>query len=502
MYDVTIIGYGPVGAMLAALLGARGRKVLVVERDTQVYPMPRAVHLDHEVFRLISLVNADKAVMDISRPTSAYDFETADGDLLMGFKPSKGLAPTGYPWSNLFHQPTLERAMRDDVARHPNVDVRLGVEFRSYDVSQPDHVKITLSDDPESDDPGNLVETRYLVGCDGGRSQVRRQAGIAMDDMDFNEPWVVVDVLLAKGMDSLHDASRQICDPHRPVTSIPIGNGRHRWEFMLLPHEADTDMTTPQMLESLITPQLPDGISMSQIEVERCAVYTFHGVFAERWREGRVLIAGDAAHQMPPFMGQGLCSGVRDAANMAWKLDAVLAGDAAETLLDSIQPEREPQIRFITETAIGMGQVVCTHDIEQAAARDKEMCVGAREDRISDMPGLPPVEAGGDHTPNAGLPLAKDDGLDAAAVYQPILIVRTRDDAPDTNNASKIPGLHVAWLEGEGALDDPAGLLATQLAEADALLTRPDKIIFGTGKADDLTASYARYLETGHGKAA
>ncbi len=489
MYDVTIIGYGPVGAMLAALLGARGRKVLVVERDTEVYPMPRAVHIDHEVFRLISLVNADKAVMDISRPTSAYDFETADGDLLMGFRPPLELAPTGYPWSNLFHQPTLERAMRAEVARHPSVDVRLGVEFKAYDASPSDHVKVTLSDDPDT-----AVETRYLIGCDGGRSQVRRQAGIGMDDLDFNEPWVVVDVLLPKGMDSLHDASRQICDPRRPVTSIPIGNGRHRWEFMLLPHEADKDMMTPQMLESLITPQLPGGISMSQIEVERSAVYTFHGVFAQRWRDGRVLIAGDAAHQMPPFLGQGLCSGVRDAANLAWKLDAVLAGDASEGLLDSIQPEREPQIRFITETAIGMGQVVCTHDIEQAATRDKEMCVGAREDRISDMPGLPPVEAGGGETLNAGLPLAKDAGLDAAAVYQPILIVRSKEDALDQVGANQVPGLHIAWLKGEGALRDPDGLLAEQLADAQALLARPDKIIFGTGKADDLLAGFNKYL--------
>ncbi|MDW3099390.1 MAG: bifunctional 3-(3-hydroxy-phenyl)propionate/3-hydroxycinnamic acid hydroxylase [Alphaproteobacteria bacterium] len=497
MYDVTIVGYGPVGAMLAALLGAKGRKVLVVERDTSIYPLPRAVHMDHEVFRLISLVNADEAVMAISRPTASYDFETADGDLLMGFVPPLELAPTGYPWSSIFHQPTLEKAIRADVARHPNVEVRLGVEFVSYDDSGSDGVRVTFSDDPQ-----NPVETKYLVGCDGGRSPVRRQAGIGMDDLDFNEPWVVVDVLLKEGMDVLHKASRQICDPQRPVTSIPIGHGRHRWEFMLLHDEVDQDMTAPEKLESLIAPQLPDGVTMADIEVERSAVYTFHGVFAERWRDGRVLIAGDAAHQMPPFMGQGLCSGVRDAANLAWKLDAILSGHASDALLDTVQPEREPQIRFITETAIAMGQVVCTHDPEIARARDAEMCAGPREDRISGMPGLPPVESGGEETLNAGLPLAKDPGLDAAAVYQPILIVRSKEDAPDDAGASKVPGLHMAWLEGEGALHDPDGLLAEQLADADALLARPDKIIFGTGKANDLLASYVRYLETGNGVAA
>jgi len=491
MYDVTIIGYGPVGAMLAALLGASGRKVLVVERDTDVYPMPRAVHLDHEVFRLLSLVNADKAVMEISRPTVTYDFETADGDLLMGFKPPMELAPTGYPSSNIFHQPTLERAIRADVARHPSVDVRLGVEFMSYDDSPSDHVKVTLSDDPAAP-----IETKYLVGCDGGRSPVRRQAGIDMDDLGFNEPWIVVDVFLPDGMDILHEASRQICDPRRPVTSIPIGNGRHRWEFMLLPHEADKDMTTPDMLESLIAPQLPEGVSASQIEVERCAVYTFHGVFAEKWRDGRVLLAGDAAHQMPPFLGQGLCSGVRDAANLAWKLDAVLAGDAPEALLDTVQPEREPQIRFITETAIGMGQVVCTHDVEQAAARDKEMCIGKREDRISEMPPFPPVASGGKDTPNAGLPLNKDTGLDSAAVYQPILVVRSKEDVPAVSETSAVRGLHVAWLEGDGAIADPEGFIRDQLADARALLARPDKIIFGTGNTTELLADYTSYIGT------
>ncbi|MGD1935668.1 MAG: bifunctional 3-(3-hydroxy-phenyl)propionate/3-hydroxycinnamic acid hydroxylase [Candidatus Phaeomarinobacter sp.] len=489
MYDVTIIGYGPVGAMLAALLGAKGRKVLVVERDTDVYPLPRAVHMDHEVFRLISLVNADKAVMDISRPTATYDFETADGDLLMGFAPPKERAPTGYPWSNIFHQPTLEKAIRADVECHPSVDVRLGIEFMSYDASYADHVKVTLSDDPD-----NPVETRYLVGCDGGRSPVRRQAGIGMDDLDFNAPWVVVDVLLAEGMDILHEASRQICDPRRPVTSIPIGHGRHRWEFMLLDDEVERDMTKPENLEKLIAPQLPDGVTTAQIEVERSAVYTFHGVFAKKWREGRVLIAGDAAHQMPPFMGQGLCSGVRDATNLAWKLDAVLAGDASESLLDTIQPEREPQIRFITETAIGMGQVVCTHDVEQAAARDKEMCVGKREDRIGEIPPLPPVSSGGRDFPNAGVPFSRDKGLDSAAVYQPVLVVRSKDDLPPAAETAIVRGLHIAWLEGEGAIADPDGFVRDQLANAQALLARPDKIIFGTGDVRELLSEYAGYL--------
>jgi len=493
MYDVAIIGYGPVGAMLAALLGPTGRSVLVVEHETQVYPLPRAVHLDHEVFRLLSLIGVDDAVKAVSRPTSAYDFETADGDLLMGFVPSGENAPTGYPWSNLFYQPTLEHAMRAKVAKYPNIEVRIGVDFMSYADAHSDRVDVTLSDGPETP-----VSARYLVGCDGGRSLVRRQAGIALDDLDFNEPWMVVDVLLPDGRKPLHEASRQICDPERPVTSIPIGSGRHRWEFMLLPGETAETVASPSVLNALVESQLPDDLTLADITVERSAVYTFHGVFAERWREGRVLLAGDAAHQMPPFMGQGLCSGIRDAANLAWKLDAVLGGKANEQLLSTLQPEREPQIRFITETAIGMGKIVCTHDVEQARARDEEMCGVPREDRISPMPALPPLTQGVLDTPLSGEPLAWDAQVEASCGYRPILLVNGPSLPAIGTPIVDSTNLHTVTRPiGEGA-SPWSDALAKQCGGFDAVLARPDRTIFGSGDPGELVAAYAAYLETGN----
>lgn len=496
MYDVIIVGYGPVGAMLAALLGERGRKVLVVERDTSIYPLPRAVHMDHEVFRLLSLVRADRAVAQISRPTVSYDFETATGELLMGFAPPDACAPTGYPWSNIFHQPTLERALRDQVACFPNVDVRLGTEFISYDDSNEDEVSVTLNKADGSSER-ETVRARYLVGCDGGKSPVRRQAGIGMDDLDFNEPWAVVDVLLPNTDMELHAASRQICDPARPVTSIPIGHGRHRWEFMLLTDEDPESMNDPAKLTPLIEAQLPEGVPISDIEIERSAVYTFHGVFAKAWRQGRVLLAGDAAHQMPPFMGQGLCSGVRDAANIAWKLDAVLTGDAQDALLDTLQPEREPQVRFITEVAIGMGRVVCTQNPEEARARDEEMLANAEAAASGNVPALPPVDAGVSVSPSAGEPMAKDGDLDAATGYRPLLVLKEKGNMPCKIKTSAVPGLHIARMGQPFLLEDKDGQIAAQLGDAEAMLVRPDKLIFGTGQAEQLLEQYSTYLQTG-----
>ncbi len=493
-YDVVIVGLGPVGAMLAGLLGGKGRRILVVERDTQVYPMPRAVHVDHEVIRLLSLVRADDAVMKTANVTVSYDFEAADGELLMGFRPPDAPAPTGFPWSVLFHQPTLEVALRENLARHPNIEVRLGTEFVSYDDSIEGKVSVVLQGKH-----AGTVTAAYIVGCDGGRSPVRRQAGIALDDLDFNEPWAVVDTLLPEGWEVLHEASRQICDPARPVTSIPTGHGRHRWEFMLLPGETADDILAPDTLSALIAAQLPPSLTRDDIEIERSAVYTFHGVFARTWRKGRVLLAGDAAHQMPPFMGQGLCSGVRDAANLAWKLDAVLQDTAPEALLDTVQPEREPQIRFITETAIGMGRVVCTQDVEAAKVRDADMCATPLAQRTGTTPGLPPQSTGimaeDARAGVAGFPFARDVQLDLLSGYAPVLLLA---QPPNHQHAAQwqtqVPGLLIASLSGSEAIKDTNGHIRQQMGKAEAILVRPDRIVFGVGNPARLVGEFADYM--------
>jgi 3-(3-hydroxy-phenyl)propionate hydroxylase len=291
------------------------------------------------------------------------------------------------------------------------------------------------------------------------------------------------------------DVNLQICDPARPTTCVFGGPGRHRWEFMLLPGETPEQMLTRETIEGLLAPW-----QCGPLEIERKAVYRFHGLMAERWRSGRVLLAGDAAHQMPPFAGQGMCSGLRDAANLGWKLAAVLKGQADERLLDSYQSEREPHVRALIELAIGMGRVVCTLDPQAAAARDAGMIAS----RAAGTPPLPPLQpapfgagcvlAG---TPGAGTQFPQathgegpervrmDDVLGAGAwlivrggagVAAPDLQIVTLDDAA---LAPFRPALE-KWFAGHGV---------------HAVLVRPDRYIFGSSDAATLAAAWSAALD-------
>lgn len=482
--EVLIVGLGPVGAALAVYLGSMGVSAIAIERDTCVYPLPRAAHLDHETMRLLHLAGGAEAVSKASQPLSSYEFRNAAGDLLMGFKPSGDLAPTGWPWSSMFHQPTLEHALRTRLAEMSTVSMRLGHALKTHETAGAGIVAQV-----ESGEDVYEIAARFIVGCDGGNSTVRRKAGVEFDDMGFDEPWLVIDTVLKNGVTRLSTIGFQHCDPARPVTSMPMAPGRHRFEIMLLPGEKPEDVVSDEAIAAMIAPYA----DASALDVERRAVYRFHALIAKRWRMGPVILAGDAAHQMPPFLGQGLCSGTRDAAGLAWKIEAVLRGRGGERLLDSYQAEREPHVRMITEMAVAMGRVVCTQDPEAARQRDEQMLAApeaARTSPLLSVEGLKSgiLESGGGIAPDPGF----DGGrLDDAAGYAALLIVREENDA---SRAFAAAGGFVARF---GALSDKAGHLAALTGEAPALLVRPDRYVFGVGEAAALTDAWAAYLATG-----
>ena len=359
--DVLVVGLGPVGAAMAALLARRGVTVIALERDRTIYPLPRAVHFDHEIMRVFQELGVADEVARHSRPNPGYEFRAADGQLLLSFAPELD-APCGWASGYMFHQPSLEIALRDILAVEPTAEMRIGWRFEGLE--QDARGVTAWATGPGGPTP---LRARYLIGCDGGASPVRRALGIGLADYGFDEPWLVVDAKVQPGART-PELNIQICDPERPITCVLSGPGRHRWEFMLLPGEQPEDLQQDEVIERLIAP-----FGCGPLEIERSAVYRFHGLVAEHWRAGRVLLAGDAAHQTPPFAGQGMCSGIRDAANLAWKLEAVLAGEADAGLLDTYQPEREPHARALIELAIGMGRVVCALDRQAAAARDRDM---------------------------------------------------------------------------------------------------------------------------------
>jgi 3-(3-hydroxy-phenyl)propionate hydroxylase len=486
--DVLIVGLGPVGATLAALLAKAGVTVIALEKEPVVYPLPRAVHFDHEIMRLFQRLGIADVVALHSTPLPPYEFRAADGQLLMSFPPEPDAA-CGWCSGYMFHQPSLETALRDLLAAAPSADVRIGWTFLSLS-QEGDGVTAQAAG------PGGqaAIRARYLVGCDGASSPVRQAVGVGLSDYGFDEPWLVVDVKLQPGAPA-PDVNLQMCDPARPTTCVLAGPGRLRWEFMMLPGE-----TAEQVLDDAFIDRLLAPWDCGAVEIERRAVYRFHGLVAARWRAARVLLAGDAAHQTPPFAGQGMCSGLRDADNLAWKLAAALKGRADQGLLDTYQVEREPHSRTLIELAIGMGRVVCMLDRDAAAARDRDML--ARQ--AAGAPALPPLQTA---------PFAGGCILAGAAGAGSLFPQPTSGEGPGRLRMDDVLG-EGPWLISKGHAEAAcAGLAAHAIATpalapfradlerwldrhgAEAVLVRPDRYVFGSGEPRALAAAWAVALQ-------
>jgi 3-(3-hydroxy-phenyl)propionate hydroxylase len=353
-WPVIIVGAGPTGLTLASLLGRYGTDVLIVERNAQTVQEPRAVSIDDESLRTMQSVGIINALIPKIVLGYGSHYFSPGGRRFLTVKPTT--LEYGYPRRNAFRQPVLEKMLQDNLARHASVAARFETELVEF-AQGASAVNVRLRSASGLDD----LSCDYLVACDGSRSFVRQSLGIDMHGSTFRERWLIVD--LEQTTDPTRD-TKVYCNPLRPCLSLPGPNGTRRFEFMLHDGEEDADVLAADNVTKLLRLYGNDDRAV----LRRKVVYTFHARMADRWRDGRVFLAGDAAHFMPPFAGQGMNSGVRDAHNLAWKLAAVVAGQLGDALLDTYETERRDHAAEMTQLAIRMGRVMMPRGRLQALA--------------------------------------------------------------------------------------------------------------------------------------
>jgi flavoprotein hydroxylase len=514
--DVLIVGYGPVGQVLANLLAQRGWRVQVVERWPRPYPMPRAVAFDSEGARVLAAAGVAEIIGEIGESSGEYVFENADGQRLLEIE-VRDRGWCGWPDSTSMYQPALEAALAACGTALPTLDLLRGYQATGIE-QHSDEVWLFAAGLGGEE---RRLRARWVVGCDGANSFVRGQIGSTLTDLGFSRDWLICDVALDQP-DQFRPNNLQICDPARPRTAVSAGPGHRRWEFMRVAGETVEGLNTEEQVWQLL--KLFD-VSPDRATLERFHVYTFETSYADQWRSGRLVLAGDAAHVMPPFAGQGMCSGFRDASNLAWKLDLVLRGIASEELLDSYEAERRAHVQHAIGMSVNLGKVICQTDPAAAADRDLVMLAARTRPVVGARQGSPvhPLSSGlllrdpegprlpaGMLAPQGRVARGREVGLFDELVGRGFVLITTVDPEQlcDASSLTVLAGLgtRVVRILAPGTAPERAGghevvdvdgVYYTYLeqARASALLVRPDFYIFGSIADQPGLASAVRELQ-------
>lgn len=488
--DVVVVGLGPVGITLCNILGSLGVKVLGVDAREDVYPLPRAIGMDHEVMRIFQTIGVADDLADVVGEYRDSEYRAADGSLLRRFISPPPPHKLGWPAYMTFVQPELERILHEKAKAWDTVSLLTGTEIVALE--NPDKPHLSLRDIATGETAA--LAAPFVVGCDGGPSFVRRSLGISFEDLIFDQPWLVIDVILGDEAHDLPETNVQFCHPARPHTFVVLPGNLRRWEFMLLPGETPEEINQPERIWELLSPFIRPG----QAEIWRSATYRFHALVAERWRVGNVFLAGDACHMTPPFLAQGMVQGIKDAANLGWKLAHVLKG-ALSRLLDSYEQERRPLVRKVIAITKGLGEVICETDEDMARRRDENMKALVRDGKgiqvRQDL--FPPIADGlialhsmGEPMPGAGEACPQPRiGVEQGSVLlddvigQSFALLIDGFDISETNR-QRASRLDIAVFEfgcdGMGPVEAD-GVLRNWLAGhgASAVLMRPDRVVFG-----------------------
>jgi 3-(3-hydroxy-phenyl)propionate hydroxylase len=486
-YDVIVCGLGPVGQLLSLLLGDSGVRTLAIDREDEPYALPRAAAVDDELLRILQWVGLDRDVLADSRVEHGAVFVTAAGRQVEVFRArSSGV---GHPPLVSINQPGMERVMLAALGHRATVEVRRGVSLEAIE-HMPGTVETFLR---PSGGRGERVSARWLVGCDGASSDVRELLGIGYPGRTAPQRWIVVDGLVDRPVRRVPEPTL-VGDPRRPTVTSPMSPGRHRWEWMLHPGEDAAPHLQPDAVRQAIGPWL-DG---EEVEIERAVTYAFHSRMATAWRRGRVLLAGDAVHVMPPFTGQGFSSGGRDAANLAWKLADVLAG-APERLLDSYEQERRPHVIAMQRLSEALARMV--QETRPAHVRRRDALLQALDGRqaqqllLEHAKPLPTYAAGA----FADRPARVAGWRTVGAMFPQT--DRLDDRLPRGWTAVSIDERCQAALEAAGLTVTDPGADAAWLRRHGLrwALLRPDRFVFACGGLDAVRAGVAAWREIGPG---
>jgi 3-(3-hydroxy-phenyl)propionate hydroxylase len=506
-FDVVVCGYGPCGQAAASLLAGFGHRVLAIDKHPALYGMPRLCTINGEPIRIIARAgDIDRALAE-SSPVDVFEFRAGDGEMLTELDWS-GPHPSGYGMRTSMYQPNIEDAMHEAaVAR--GAEVRMG--WAAVDVaSGPEGAEIAIAPRTDGEVDADAVErigARFVIGADGANSFVREHLGLDREDFGYREAFLSIDV---NRKPALGDRFRNVaarCDPGRTVASIPMGESRIRFEFIVNPDDDHSHLLQREIGYTMLEEEY--GITGEEVEIYRQVVFPFEGKIANRWRDGNVLLLGDAAHLMPPFLGEGAGSGMRDALNLAWKLDLVLRGVAGDGLLDTYQVERRPHVKVHVQGSIALAELACERDPAKAAERNENYRTG----NMPPPPEEPTLEAGilqagadgsieapvGHFSPQGEVELDGRRGLlDDVIGLGFTLLGRDRDPAAelDPRRAEMLTAIGarsfaVTREPRPGALVDLDGTLTDFIAAAggDAVLIRPDFYVFGVATdATSLTA--------------
>ena len=464
-YDVAIVGLGPTGGVLANLIALNGFSVLVLEKEKSFYPLPRAVHFDDEIMRIFQTIGITHNFLKHTIINKGTKFVNSNGKVILDWPRPKQVTLNGWYPSYRFNQPNLERHLRKKLKKYKKVKIRQNTEVKKINNFK-DHVKILYKN--TMDKKNYEVNSRYLVGCDGAKSITRKQMGTKMDNLGFTQKWAVIDLILKKNKKNLPDRTIQYSNNKQPATYCRNVGKRRRWEFAIKKNLSEQKILSDNYIWNFLKPWL----KKKEAIIERKAIYTFQSAISKKWTKGRIFLAGDAAHLMPPFMGQGMCAGIRDVSNLAWKISKCLRDKHDKKLLNTYQSERFSNVKEYIETTMRMGEFV--NAAESIKITDN---ISSDKDGIESMKSIKPKLGKGlgqlkDNIRGKTFPQFKfknKKNLDEKFSIRPILVLSSKVKKKFNSKINSVKSKNISGLD-----------TYLKNINSKAIIVRPDRFILSS----------------------